>query len=161
LLRTAGLRLPVAPVKGYSVTLPMPAGVVRPAIPIVDEELHAVATPLGERLRVAGTAEFTGHDVSVPGARVENLLRLLTRTFPLLARKVDPASIQPWSGLRPMSADGVPIVGRTPIANLFINSGHGHLGWTMAAGSGRALADLMMQRSPAIDLAPFAFERFR
>jgi D-amino-acid dehydrogenase len=160
LLRGLKLRLPVAPVKGYSITVEMPAHTPRPAIPVLDDELHAVATPLGNRLRVAGTAEFAGHDLSVPGSRIENLLRLLRRTFPLIAGTADRASLQPWSGLRPMSADGVPIVGRTPIENLFLNTGHGHLGWTMAAGSGRALADLMLGRTPALDLAPYALGRF-
>ena len=160
LLRGLGLRLPVAPVKGYSITVPMPARVAAPAIPILDDELHAVAAPLGDKLRIAGTAEFAGHDLSVPSSRIENLMRLLSRTFPLIARAVDRDSIVPWSGLRPMSADGVPIVSRTPIENLFLNTGHGHLGWTMAAGSGRALADLMMGRTPAIDLKPYALDRF-
>jgi D-amino-acid dehydrogenase len=150
----------VAPVKGYSITVKTPAHIARPAIPILDDELHAVATPLGDRLRVAGTAEFAGHDLSVPESRIENLLRLLHRTFPLIAGTVDRSSLNPWSGLRPMSADGVPIVGRTRIENLFINTGHGHLGWTMAAGSGRVLAELMMGRTPAIDVAPYALSRF-
>jgi D-amino-acid dehydrogenase len=138
----------------------MPAHIARPAIPILDDELHAVASPLGDRLRVAGTAEFAGHDLSVPDSRIENLLRLLHRTFPLIAATVDRSSLDPWSGLRPMSADGVPIVGRTRIENLFVNTGHGHLGWTMAAGSGRVLADLMTGRRPAIDVAPYALSRF-
>jgi len=161
LLRGVGLRLPVAPVKGYSITVAFPAGVPGPAIPILDAELHAVAVPLNGRLRIAGTAEFAGYDLSVPNARIENLIRLLNRTFPAIARAVVRDRIKPWSGLRPMSADGVPIVSRTPIDNLFLNTGHGHLGWTMAAGSGRALADLMMGRKPEIDLKPYALDRFR
>ena len=160
LLRGLGIRLPVAPVKGYSITVPIPAGVTCPAIPILDDELHAVAAPLNGKLRIAGTAEFAGHDVSVPESRIENLMRLLKRTFPTIARVTQRDSIEPWSGLRPMSADGVPIVGRTPIDNLFLNTGHGHLGWTMAAGSGRVLADLMTGRSPAIDLKPYSLTRF-
>jgi D-amino-acid dehydrogenase len=160
LLRGLGIRLPVAPVKGYSITVPMPADVVGPVIPILDDELHAVAAPLDTKLRIAGTAEFAGHDLSVPESRIENLVRLLNRTFPTIARAVQRDSIQPWSGLRPMSADGVPIVGRTPIDNLFLNTGHGHLGWTMAAGSGRALADLIVGRTPDVDLTPYSLTRF-
>ena len=160
LLAPTGIALPVAPVKGYSISAPLPAGVSGPRIPILDEELHAVAVPLGGQLRLAGTAEFAGHDLSLPSARIENLVRLLRRTYPEIAARVPHESIEPWTGLRPMSADGVPIVSRTPIENLYLNTGHGHLGWTMAAGSGRALADLVMGRAPAIDLAPYALERF-
>jgi D-amino-acid dehydrogenase len=160
LLSGLGIRLPVAPVKGYSITVPIPAGVAAPTIPILDDELHAVAAPLNGKLRIAGTAEFAGHDVSVPESRIKNLMRLLTRTFPAIASAVDRDRITPWSGLRPMSADGVPIIGRTPIENLFLNTGHGHLGWTMAAGSGRALSDLMTGRTPAIDLKPYSLTRF-
>lgn len=160
LLRRVGLSLPVAPVKGYSITVPMPAGVSSPVVPVLDEQLHAVVVPLDGRVRVAGTAEFAGHDLSVPAARIANLLRLLERTYPEIARRVARESVQPWTGLRPMSADGVPIVSRTPIENLFLNTGHGHLGWTMAAGSGRALADLILGRKPDIDLTPYALDRF-
>jgi D-amino-acid dehydrogenase len=152
--------VPVAPVKGYSISVRLPEGLTGPRIPILDEELHAVAVPLGRTLRIAGTAEFAGHDLTLPAARVENLTRLLTRTYPEIAARVRREDIEPWTGLRPMSADGVPIVSRTPIGNLYLNTGHGHLGWTMAAGSGRALADMIMGRAPAIDMAPYALERF-
>jgi D-amino-acid dehydrogenase len=161
LLAPLGIRLPVAPVKGYSISVRLPDGVAGPRIPILDEELHAVAVPLGRRLRVAGTAEFAGHDLTLPAARIENLTRLMTRTYPEIAARVPREEIEPWTGLRPMSADGVPIVSRTPIENLYLNTGHGHLGWTMATGSGRALADIIMDRSPAIDLAPYSLDRFR
>lgn len=160
LLGSAGLTLPVAPVKGYSITAPLPVDVASPRIPILDDELHAVAVPLNGRLRIAGTAEFTGHDLTLPAARIENLMRVFERTYPQIAGSVARDSIQPWTGLRPMSPDGVPIVSRTPIENLFLNTGHGHLGWTMAAGSGRALADLIAGRTPDIDLAPYALDRF-
>lgn len=160
LLAPAGIRLPVAPVKGYSISAPLPAGLSGPRIPVLDGELHAVAVPLGASLRLAGTAEFAGHDLTLPAARIENLVHLLSRTYPEIAARVPRASIEPWTGLRPMSADGVPIVSRTPIENLYLNTGHGHLGWTMATGSGRALADLVMGRPPAIDLTPYALDRF-
>ncbi len=160
LLAPAGVRLPVAPVKGYSISAPLPAGIAAPKIPILDDELHGVAVPLDGRLRVAGTAEFAGHDLTLPAARIENLVRLLRRTYPEIAARVPRESLEPWTGLRPMSADGVPIVSCTPLENLYLNTGHGHLGWTMAAGSGRTLADLIMGRAPAIDLAPYALDRF-
>ena len=160
LLAPAGIKLPVAPVKGYSISAPLPPRTAGPRIPILDAELHAVAVPLGANLRLAGTAEFAGHDLTLPAARIENLVHLLSRTYPQIAAQVPRESIVPWTGLRPMSADGVPIVGRTPIENLYLNTGHGHLGWTMATGSGRALADLVMGRTPAIDLTPYALDRF-
>ena len=160
LLAPTGIRLPVAPVKGYSISVRMPAGVTGPRIPILDEELHAVAVPLGNRLRLAGTAEFAGHDLTLPAARVENLVRMLIRTYPEIAGRVPRDEVEPWTGLRPMSADGVPIVSRTPIENLYLNTGHGHLGWTMAAGSGRALADILTGRPPAIDMSPYSLDRF-
>ncbi len=160
LLGSAGISVPVAPVKGYSITALLPADVPGPRIPILDAELHAVVVPLDGRLRIAGTAEFAGHDLSVPAARIENLMRLLKRTYPAIADRVARETLRPWAGLRPMSPDGVPIVSRTPIENLFLNTGHGHLGWTMAAGSGRALADLIAGRTPDIDLAPYALARF-
>jgi D-amino-acid dehydrogenase len=160
LIAPTGIRVPVAPVKGYSISVRLPEGLTGPRIPILDEELHAVAVPLGRTLRIAGPADFAGHDLTLPAARVENLTRLLTRTYPEIAARVRREDIEPWTGLRPMSADGVPIVSRTPIGNLYLNTGHGHLGWTMAAGSGRALADMIMGRAPAIDMAPYALERF-
>jgi D-amino-acid dehydrogenase len=160
LLAPTGIRLPVAPVKGYSISVHMPAGLAGPRIPILDEELHAVAVPLGRTLRIAGTAEFAGHDLTLSAGRIENLVRLLSRTYPEIAARVPREDIAPWTGLRPMSADGVPIVSRAPIENLYLNTGHGHLGWTMAAGSGRALSDLVMGRPPAIDMAPYSLDRF-
>jgi D-amino-acid dehydrogenase len=114
--------------------------------------------PLEGMIRVAGTAEFIGYDLTLPAARIRNLLRLPQRVLPQAG--LDPAIARPWCGLRPMSADGVPIIGGTPIPNLLVNSGHGHLGWTMAAGSGQLLADLMSGASPAIDPDAYALSRF-
>jgi len=109
-------------------------------------------------LRVAGTAEFAGYDLALRPELVANLLTLLRRVLP--RARLDPAAAKPWCGLRPMSADGVPIIGPTPLANLFVNTGHGHLGWTMAAGSGKLLADLLSSVRPALDPAPYAMARF-
>lgn len=93
------------------------------------------------------------------------VLRLVvTLAYPphtLLEARFDPVAARPWCGLRPMSADGVPIIGPTPISNLLVSTGHGHLGWTLAAGSAQLLADLMCETSPAIDPTPFALRRFR
>lgn len=158
LLGAAGLRLPVQPVKGYSITLDRPPGSESLRVPIVDDDLHAVVVPLEGALRVAGTAEFTGFDRTLNARRIEMLLRLLRQLLPQL--RFEPAAVKSWCGLRPMCADGIPIIGPTALANLYVNTGHGHLGWTMAAGSAQLLADLMEGRAPAIDAAPYDLKRF-
>src|SRR6266403_1567357 len=102
-----------------------------------DAQLHAVVVPLGDdRVRVAGTAELTGYDLSIPPQRIENLKVLLRRMFPAYAAQLNENDFTPWAGLRPMSADGVPILGATRLSNLYLSTGHGHLGWTLAAGAG-------------------------
>ena len=163
LARAAGIVLPVRPVKGYSITMPRArAPDAAPSIGIEDAELHAVAVPVGDdRIRVAGTAELTGHDLAIKAQRVDNLQRLLARLFPRFAEKLQPADIQPWAGLRAMCADGVPLLGVTDIGNLYLNTGHGHLGWTLAAGSARCVADLVAGRAPDVDAADYALSRFR
>jgi D-amino-acid dehydrogenase len=157
LLRQVGVRLPVRPAKGYSVTFQRDD---RPSlsIPVVDDQLHAAVVPLGRAIRVAGTAEFAGYDRRLDSARIQNLMRLLQRVLP--RERLDPATAQAWCGLRPMCADGVPIIGHTPIANLLINTGHGHLGWTLAAGSAHVLADLVAAQPAAVDAAQFSLARF-
>jgi D-amino-acid dehydrogenase len=109
-------------------------------------------------IRVAGTAEFAGFDRSLNIDRIRNLCKLVRDVLPEGA--FDLTSARPWCGLRAMSADGVPIIGATPLSNLVINSGHGHLGWTMAAGAGQLVADMMSGDATGIDPAPFAFGRF-
>jgi D-amino-acid dehydrogenase len=136
LARPLGLSIPVQPVKGYSISVPMQPWSPRPSLGVVDDTLHAGATPIGDRLRVAGTAEFTGFDTTVTPARVANLQRLVDALYPQASAAARGKDIAAWAGLRPMSADGVPVIGRTPIGNLYVNAGHGTLGWTMAAGSG-------------------------
>jgi D-amino-acid dehydrogenase len=134
LARRLQLRLPVRPAKGYSITLPVGTGPA-PRLPVVDHGLHAAVVPVGtDRLRVAGTAEFTGMDLTIAPARVANLESLLRRIYPALAARTGAADIRAWAGLRPMCADGVPLIGGTHWDNLFVNTGHGHLGWTLAAG---------------------------
>lgn len=156
LLRPLGLKLPVKPVKGYSITVPFDGWNAPPRIPVVDEGLHVGITPLGDRLRIAGTAEFAGFD-TVPGqARTEAVLELGLAVFPGFAAHLDRRRMLPWSGLRPVSPDGSPFIGRFGPANLYVNAGHGHLGWTMACGSGRLLADLIGGHPPDLDIAPFA-----
>jgi D-amino-acid dehydrogenase len=159
LLQTLGLRLPVRPVKGYSITLDTGTWGLRPQQPVIDDSLHAAITPLGRRLRVAGTAEFAGYDTALSPARIENLFSLLLNIYPGFAPHLNRSQAQPWAGLRPVSADGVPFIGRLRYENLFLNTGHGHLGWTLAAGSARLLADLMTNKAPEIDAAAYAADR--
>ena len=154
------IRLPVKPVKGYSITLPRGDWPDGPRIPVADDDLHAAVVPIGDQIRVAGTAEFTGLDVTIGQRRIENLEKLLCKIYPEFAQRSINADKQPWCGLRPMSADGVPIIGGTSRPNFFINTGHGHLGWTMAAGSGKALADHIVGEQPEIDLSGYQISRF-
>jgi D-amino-acid dehydrogenase len=158
LLKRAGIDLPVQPVKGYSVTFDLPPETNSLRIPIIDDDLHAVVVPLEGAIRVAGTAEFAGYDRSSNPARIRNLLKLLQQILPQLP--VDPERARSWCGLRPMSPDGVPIIGPTALSNLFVNTGHGPLGWTMAAGSAELLADLMDGRPAAVDPACYDLKRF-
>jgi len=160
LARRLGVRIPVKPVKGYSITVPCNGWNEGPRLPVVDDNYHAVVTPLGERLRVAGTAEFTGFDRRLTESRIDNLVNFLLALYPALSNHLDRSQISPWAGFRPMSVDGVPLVGATGVENLFINTGHGHLGWTMAAGSGRLVADLVMGRKADIDAALYDPLRF-
>ncbi len=163
LLRVARAWLPIAPVKGYSITcLPGDAAGRAPPlrVPIVDDALHAAVTPLGGSLRVAGTAEFSGRDTRISPARIENLKQLLRAILPDHADALLAGEVQQWAGLRPMSADGVPCIGAIGPAGLYVNAGHGHLGWTMADGSARLLADLIDRCAPQLDAADYSPRRF-
>jgi D-amino-acid dehydrogenase len=157
LLGRAGLSLPIRPAKGYSATIGMPDPPLD--LPIIDDEFHAVAVPMKGCLRVAGMAEFGGFDRRLDARRVAMLTRFARSVLPT-ARFEDEEAV-PWCGLRAMSADGVPLIGKCRVDGLWINSGHGHLGWTMAAGSAVLLADLMANRTPGFDPAPFSPSRFR
>jgi len=157
LLRNIGVQLPVRPAKGYSVTFERSANAPL-SVPVLDDAFHAAIVPLHGRIRVAGTAEFAGFDLTLRQSRIHNLIQLLTQVLP--QGGFDAAAASPWCGLRAMSADGTPIIGTTPVDNLLISTGHGHLGWTMAAGSAELLADLMENKSTAIDSTPFSLARF-
>jgi D-amino-acid dehydrogenase len=155
LLAQLGQALPVRPVKGYSITVPTARWAGAPKMPVIDDALHAAATPLGARLRVAGTAEIAGYDLRLTPGRIDNLFKLLTELFPSYAPQLDRRVAEPWAGLRPVSPDGLPRIGRLGPRNLFVNTGHGHLGWTLAAGSGKLLAALVRGRAPEIAAAPY------
>ncbi|WP_417489660.1 D-amino acid dehydrogenase [Maricaulis sp.] len=159
LLKPLGLHLPVRPVKGYSLTLDMSDLKTRPAIPVCDEALHAIVTPMGERLRVAGTAEIAGNDKRLRPERVENLKSLVRAIYPQFADRLLAGEINAWAGFRPMSADGRPFIGETRAKGLWLTTGHGHLGWTQAMGSAGLLAALIDGETPPVDPAPFAASR--
>lgn len=160
LLKPLGLHLPVRPVKGYSLTLALDGRNNRPSVPVVDEKLHAIITPMGDRLRVAGTAEIAGEDTKLRKVRIDNLRQLLGALYPALAEQLDGAEETAWAGLRPMSADGRPFIGQTRAKGLWLSTGHGHLGWTQAMGSAVLLTQMMCGEPTAIDPQPYAADRF-
>ena len=157
LLSDVGIKLPIYPVKGYSATLPIAGWNAAPRIPMVDDGRKIAIVRLGERLRLAGTAEFNGYDRELNAARGQSLIDNL---LSLLPECPNSDKAEHWTGIRPMTPDGIPILGPSPLANLFLNVGHGHLGWTMACGSGRAIADLVAGRSPELDLSGMTLARF-
>jgi len=160
LAASAGVAIPVRPVKGYSITLPISGWKPRPALPVIDDHFHAAVTPLGDRLRVAGTAEFAGFDDSLTTSRIENLYRLARNVYPLGVERVDRDKSVHWAGFRPMSPDGVGIMGPTSVRGLFLNTGHGHLGWTMAPGAGKLVADWIATGRSEMDLGDYSLARY-
>jgi D-amino-acid dehydrogenase len=158
LLKAHGVRLHVRPVKGYSLSIPDVVPALMPKLALIDDSLHAVMTPLGDTLRLAGTAEFGGWDWTLGPERLEALWKLPAVLTPALSRAVDRASARGWCGLRPVSADGTPYIGTSAIGGLWVNAGHGHLGWTQAVGSACLLAQLMSAAPAAIDPAPYSLQ---
>ena len=149
LLRPVGIHVPVYPLKGYSITLPLgPAeAAAAPSVSLSDEAFKLVISRLGERLRIAGTAELAGYDTSVNEVRCNAILHRVRQLFPQLGAV---HVVETWAGLRPATPDNIPVIGRTPLRNLYLNTGHGTLGWTLACGSGRATADLISGRPPGV-----------
>jgi D-amino-acid dehydrogenase len=146
LLEPVRVRVPVYPVKGYSITVPG-AGPNAPSVCLTDEGHKLAISRLGDRLRVAGTAELNGYDTSINEVRCNAILTRVQELFPDAA---DYGRARKWAGLRPATPGNVPVIGRTRYANLFVNTGHGTLGWTLSAGSGRAIADLIGGRQPEV-----------
>jgi D-amino-acid dehydrogenase len=155
LLREVGVPMPVKPAKGYSLTFDCTGIAGSPGVAIVDEAAHAVISPFGNRLRVVGSAEFAGFDKTIPSTRMDHLFGILQSLLPALAAQVDRGQALPWAGFRPMSSDGRPHIGASAIDGLYVNCGHGALGWTMAMGSAHVLADQLLGERPAIDHRPF------
>jgi len=156
LVRPLGIRLPVYPVKGYSMTIPIVDAARAPESTVMDETYKIAITRLGDRIRVGGMAEISGYDRTLHEARRRTLEHSVTDLFP----GGDLARASFWSGLRPMTPDGTPVIGATKVAGLFLNTGHGTLGWTMSSGSGRLLADLVSGRAPDIDARDLSVARY-
>lgn len=155
LLGTIGQSVSVKPAKGYSITIDGSGLGKLPGSAIADDSSHAVITSFGERLRICGTAEFAGFDKRLRPERVNNLFDVFESVLPEMAVRVERNHFNAWAGLRPMSDDGRPFIGAGSIGGLFINTGHGALGWTMAMGSANVLADLICGTMPDTDHSPF------
>jgi D-amino-acid dehydrogenase len=158
LLRGIGMRIPVYPVKGYSITVPIADARGAPESTVMDETHKVAVTRLGERIRAGGTAELAGYTLALHEARQRTLEHVVTDLFP---HGADVSRAEFWCGLRPMTPDGTPIVGGTRLPNLYLATGHGTLGWTMAAGTGCVMADLISGREPEIDMEGLTVERYR
>jgi D-amino-acid dehydrogenase len=158
LVAPLGLDLPVYPLKGYSLTLPITDAAMAPVSTILDESYKVAITRFDTRIRVGGMAELAGFDLSLNPQRRKTLELVVNDLYPQ-GGALDAAQF--WTGLRPATPDGTPIVGATTLGNLFTNTGHGTLGWTMACGSGRYLADLMAGQAPAIDTEGLDMSRYR
>jgi D-amino-acid dehydrogenase len=148
LLEPLGVRVPVYPVKGYSVTIPTDGYDGAPTVCLTDEGHKLAISRLGERLRVAGTAELNGYDTSINDVRCGSILARAKQLFP---DGGDFERAQRWAGLRPATPGNVPVIGRTRVRNLFVNTGHGTLGWTLACGSGKSIADIISGKRPEAD----------
>jgi len=157
LLRPLGIKAPIYPLKGYSLTIPISDPAMAPTSTILDETYKVAITRFDQRIRVGGMAEISGFDLSLKPRRRETLELVVNDLYPHGGRLQE---AEFWTGLRPATPDGTPIVGPTRYRNLFLNTGHGTLGWTMACGSGRLLADLMARRRPQISPAGLDISRY-
>ena len=157
LLQQLGIRIPVYPVKGYSITVPITDAQYAPESTIMDETHKVAVTRLGDRIRVGGTAELAGYSLNLREARRGTLNHVVTDLFP---RGGDVSKATFWCGLRPMTPDGTPIIGDCAVKNLLLATGHGTLGWTMAAGTGRVVADLVSGKQPDIDISGLNMARY-
>ena len=157
LLKPLGIRIPVYPVKGYSITVPITDAGGAPESTVMDETHKVAVTRLGDRIRVGGTAELAGYTLKLHDARRRTLEHVVSDLFP---QGGDVSRAEFWCGLRPMTPDGTPVVGATRVPNLYLATGHGTLGWTMAAGTGRVMADVISGRKPDIDLGGLTIDRY-
>lgn len=158
LVAPLGIELPIYPVKGYSLTIDADSDMLGPTSTVSDETYKVGVTSFGDRIRVGGTAEIAGYSLTQPKHRFEGLRFVAGDLFPKLPRQSIANAVE-WSGLRPMTVDGPPIVGRTKVDNLFINAGHGTLGWTMAVGSAGLVSAMVEGRPLPIEPAGYAVGR--
>ncbi len=154
LLARNGIRVPIYPVKGVSLTFKREGWNSAPNVPVIDDSKLFGIIPIGDRMRISGSAEITGYDATPALPRAEAIIANASYTFPELPRHFDIKKSRVWAGLRPVSPSGTPMIGQTRIRGLWINSGHGHLGWTLSCGSGRVVADLIAGRDPGIPAMP-------
>lgn len=145
-----GIHLPIYPAKGYSVTMPVKDPTYAHQVSLTDDEFKLVFSRLGDRLRIAGTAEFNGYDRDLNRVRCEAIVRRTEELFPGAG---DASQAQFWTGLRPATPSNVPIIGRSKISNLFLNTGHGTLGWTHSCGSGKSIARIISGLQPEVNFA--------
>lgn len=151
LLASLGVRVPIYPVKGISITFQRGAWNGAPRVPVIDDTKLFGLVPVGERLRISGSAEITGYDATPAMSRAQAIIDNASFTFPDIKRHLDMSKARVWAGLRPVSPAGTPIIGQArDVKGLWVNAGHGHLGWTLACGSGRVAADMINGRRPAI-----------
>ncbi len=148
--KQVGIDLPIYPAKGYSVTMPVKDPTYAHQVSLTDDEFKLVFSRLGDRLRIAGTAEFNGYDRDLNRVRCEAIVRRTEELFPGAG---DASQAQFWTGLRPATPSNVPIIGRSKISNLFLNTGHGTLGWTHSCGSGKSIARIVSGQKPEVDFA--------
>jgi D-amino-acid dehydrogenase len=156
--RTAGIRLPIYPIKGYSITVPSAPWDDAPAIPVLDEERKFGLTPFGERLRLTGFAEAAGYDTTPREDRFQAFVAAFLSLFPDLRKCIDATTLDPHCCLRPVTPQGPPILGASRYDNLYYNTGQGHLGWTHACGSGRLVADIVDGRTPEMDMNGYTLD---
>ena len=160
LVKDLSIKIPVKPVKGYSLTYNTSGIKSTPKIPVIDEGIHIAITPYKNRIRIAGTAEFVGFNDDIHPKRFNYLNSKLNEVYPTLYSKVkDDEEVEIWFGFRPMSADGLPFIGESKIKGLYLNTGHGHLGWTLAMGSADLLADQVVGVETKIDSKPYQANR--
>lgn len=158
ILSKVGIHIPVYPVKGYSITLPVLNNKDAPQSTIIDDTFKIGITRLGNNIRVAGTAHLTGYNLELREKSLSLLKHGLNRLFPYATGECD--DIKFWAGLRPNTPDGPPIIGATPYSNLYLNTGHGTLGWTMSLGSGKLLANIISDIEPEISMEGIDMSRF-
>ena len=151
LVKPLGIRLAIYPAKGVTVTVPAAAWPGGPKVPIIDDTRLFGLIRIGDSYRCSGSVEFAGWDATPNPARAKAIVENVISVFPEFSKCYDPKSALVWSGLRPMAPSGNPYLGPTPIKNLFLNCGHGHLGWTMSLGSSQVVADFVAGNIPKID----------